>query len=170
MEKNVSGSPVDIAPLRQTIVSIIEKERERGCNLATLKDIGSTLETALQNVLVAGKKHLDSGSSERIGTALALLENAYSEWKTINRCFSDTLRLAYNGLIPRENLLLDDIQAKLRVSVGNPLAALYTRTCSKWGKHLETRPWDAFVISGAEHLDRDDFKSSMASSTSRSSP
>lgn len=161
MEKNVSGSTVDIAPLRQTIVSIIEKERERGCNFATLKDIGSTLETALQNVLVSGKKHLDSGSSERVGTALALLENAYSEWKTINRCFTDTLRLAFNGLIPRENLLLDDIQAKLRVSVGNPLAALYTRTCSKWGKHLETRPWDAFVISGAEHLDRDDFHASL---------
>jgi hypothetical protein len=161
MDKNVSGAPVDIEPLRHRIVSVIEKERERGCNLAGVKDIAATFETALQNVLATGKKHLASESSERVGTALALLEHAYREWKKVNRCFSDTLRLAFTGFIPKENLFLDDIQAKLTTSVGNPLAALYTRTCSTWGKHLETRPWDAFVISGAEHVDRDDFHKSL---------
>jgi hypothetical protein len=161
MEKNVSGMPVDIEPLRQKIVSVIEKERERGCNLASVKDIAATFKTALERVLSTGKKHLASESTERVGAALALLEHAYGEYKTVNRCFSETLRLAFNGLIPRENLFLDDIQEKLKFSVGDPLATLYTRTCSKWGNHLETRPWDAFVISGAEHVDRDDFHKSL---------
>jgi len=161
MEKNGSGGPVDIAPLRHKIVSVIEKERERGCNLAAVRDIASTLEGALQGVIAAGKKNVDGDSPERVGAALAQLENAYSEWKAVNRCFSDTLRLAFNGFIPKENLFLDEIQERLRTSVGNPLASLYTRTCSKWGKHLETRPWDAFVISGAEHVDREDFHKSL---------
>jgi hypothetical protein len=161
MDKNVSGAPVDIEPLRQKIVSVIEKERERGCNLAVMRDLATTFEAALQGVLATGKKHLASESPERVGTALSMLENTYNEWKTVNRCFSETRRLAFNGLIPRTNLFLDDVQAKLKMSVGDPLATLYTRTCSKWGKHLEMRPWDAFVISGAEHVDRDDFTKSL---------
>ncbi|MFH1755233.1 MAG: hypothetical protein ABIA59_05970, partial [Candidatus Latescibacterota bacterium] len=161
MEKNISGMPVDIEPIRQKIISVIEKERERGCRLAAVGEAASEFESAVRGVIAAGKKHLASESSERVGTALALLEHAYMEWKTVDHCFSETLRMAFNGFIPRSNLFLDDIHARLKNSVGDPLATLYTRTCSIWGTHLEKRPWDAFVIAGAEHADREEFKKSL---------
>ncbi len=157
MNKNLSSGSVDINPLQERLISTIEKQRENGCRLDEVQKTAANLKEAYRRILAAGEDQLSGRFGRSVGAALPLLENAYTGWKAVTSCFEETLQLAFNGSIPRENLLLDDIHASLKTGVGDPISALYARARRMWNTHLDTCPWDAFIDSGDEHPDYEEF-------------
>ncbi|NIM20145.1 MAG: hypothetical protein GTO51_07925 [Candidatus Latescibacteria bacterium] len=161
MGKNLPSDPVDIRPFRERLISAIENSRESGCDLANVMEKASDLKKACRGVLILGEQHLIEGTGGSVGIALPFLEDAYINWKAVNRCFAETSRLAFTGMVPRRNLLLDDIHVSLKNLVGEPLSALYTRARTRWNGHLEHHPWDAFIDADTEHHDQEAFTNAL---------
>ena len=116
-----------IRALKTSVVTLVESTRSDGVPIRGLREAQDQLIEEYQKLLNEGAKYLLKGEAARSETALQAVEDAYTAWQVIDSSFRETLTLAYNGTIPRQNLLIDDIHAELGRRIGDAVAALYTR-------------------------------------------
>jgi hypothetical protein len=162
---NDQFSPITerIRALKTSIVSLLEKTRDDGVPAENLRQNKSLIVEEYQKLLNEGAKQLFKDDFVGSETVIRAVEEAYAVWRSIDASFRETLSLAYDGKIPRQNLLIDDVQAELRQRIGDPTAALYTRLYALWVNHLAGRPWDAHLSSSIKHADADDLARSLHS-------
>ncbi len=144
-----------IRALRTSLVTLIESTREGGVPTDQLNQAKTIIIEEYQKMLNEGAKILlkeDFAGSEQV---VHTIEDAYDTWRSIEKVFCETLSLAYNGTISRQNLLLDDCLTELCRRIGDPIAALYTRLHVLWTSHLEGHPWNAHLTESVKHTDSD---------------
>jgi len=142
-----------IRALKTSVVTLVESTRSDGVPIRGLREAQDQLIEEYQKLLNEGAKYLLKGEAARSETALQAVEDAYTAWQVIDSSFRETLTLAYNGTIPRQNLLIDDIHAELGRRIGDAVAALYTRLYALWAEHLADRPWDAHLAGAVKNAD-----------------
>ena len=142
-----------IRALRTSFVTLVETTRSEGVPIRELREAQDHLIEEYQKLLNEGAKYLLKGEAAGTETALTGVEDAYTSWRMIDQKMRDTLSLAYDGAIPRQNLLIDDIHAELGRRIGDAVAALYTRLHALWSEHLAGRPWDAHLAGAAKNAD-----------------
>ena len=103
-----------IHDLASELVLSLELSRGEGCDLAATAQAADRFTHAMHGALIAAEALDREGSTERIDETCRALESAYTQWKSVDVAFAQTLRLAYANQVPRSNLLLDDIHADLR--------------------------------------------------------
>jgi hypothetical protein len=122
MSEHFSSTAARIRALKTTIVSLLESDRDKGIPTDKIEQNRDLLVEAYQKLVNdAATKFLKEsyvGSEESV----RLIEEVYSDWRAIDRAFDETLSLAYQGSVPRQNLLLDDIHTELKHRVGDPIA------------------------------------------------
>ncbi len=152
-----------IRALKTTIVSLLESERNAGVPTDKILQSKDLLVEAFQKFLNDGASMLVNDSFTGSEEFVRHVEEAYTEWRAIDSAFRDTLAMAYEGSVPRQNLLLDDLHTELTVRIGEPTAALYTRIYSLWQRHLDSHPWDSHLASNLKHADTEQLDSSLDS-------
>ncbi len=163
MNDQFSSITEKIRALKTSIVSLLETTRDDGVPADSLRENKSLIVEEYQKLLNEGAKQLfkdDFVGSERVMRAV---EDAYAAWHAIDASFRETLSLAYDGKISRQNLLIDDVHAELRQRIGDPTAALYTRLYTLCADHLASRPWDAHLSASVKHADADALNKSLHS-------
>lgn len=135
------------------LINTVEADRPRGCESSVIGEKARSYAEAVRSLLADVAAKPEDVGRERFDRELQRLESAYAGWKTLDRTFDDTLQMAYGNSVPRKNLLLDQIHAELRQSVGDPLADRYIQTKALWREHLADRPWDAYREATSTHLD-----------------
>ena len=161
MDKNLPLRPADINPVQERLIALIESERDSGCDINRVEAAAEDLKQAFQRTLTEDRARLSSNRHSEIGAALPRLGEAYQGWKAVSLCFDNTLQLAFTGAIPRRNLLLDHIYTSLKSAIGDPVSALYTQIRSRWDQHLESCPWDSFMETGSDHIDRNFYNAAL---------
>lgn len=152
-----------IRTLRTSIVTLMESTRENGVPAERLNETKALLNEEFQKLLNEGAKILlkeDFTGSEQV---VRTVEEAYGDWRSIENVFTETLSLAYDGSISRQNLLLDDTLNEMRRRIGDPVAALYTRLYVLWTSHLNGRPWDAHLAESVKHIDSEQLDKNLHS-------
>jgi hypothetical protein len=137
------------------MVTLMETTRENGVPFDRLDSVRTDVVEEYQKLLNEGAKILindDFAGSEQV---VRTVEEAYGTWRSMEAALSETLSLAYDGTISRQNLLLDDCLTELRRRIGDPIASLYTRLHALWTGHLEDHPWDAHLAASVKHADAD---------------
>ena len=158
MNENHSTEPTRIRALKTSMVSLLEDERDEGIQLSKVIQGSRLLHEAFQTILNEGSKLLVDPAPSKFGATLQTVEASYMNWREVGAAFTETLRLAYNGDVSKENLILDSIYADLRDRVGEPIGSLYTRLHSKCRDHLGSAPWDAHMVEDVPHIDKDDLE------------
>ncbi|MBI4721291.1 MAG: hypothetical protein HY770_08760 [Chitinivibrionia bacterium] len=160
MNENLSAGSKKIHESRTAIVSMLEKEREYGCRLLPLKqaaeDFAASIRTFLDDI---GTAPLDSRA--QFSAVIPYMENVYLDWKAVHGEFMETSRLAYQGMIPAENMNMDSVHAELEQTAGEPMSAVYAHLQTKWRKHIEANPWDSFIGDSAGHLDEEGLREAV---------
>jgi hypothetical protein len=142
-----------IDDLASELVLSLELSRGEGCDLAATEHAADRLANAFHGAVVAAEEAIRPGSNTPVDEVCRMVESAYRQWKAVDDAFAHTIRLAYEHQIPRHNLLLDDIHARLEQRVGEPIAEAYTDLRHHWETHVDSRPWDAFMNRAPQHVD-----------------
>ncbi|MDH4337762.1 MAG: hypothetical protein OEX18_10875 [Candidatus Krumholzibacteria bacterium] len=143
-----------IDDLASELVLSLELQRGEGCDLAATEQAAERLVNAIHGAVVAAEDIERPGSTANVEDVCKLVESAYVQWKSVDKAFATTIRLAYEHQIPRSNLLLDDIRVGLRQRAGDPIAESYTELRHRWSEHVDARPWDSFRNRTSSHVDR----------------
>jgi hypothetical protein len=151
-----------IHDLASELTLSLELSRGEGCDIAATSQAADRFARAVHGAIVEAEHAGEAGSTARIDETCRALESAYSHWKSVDAAFTKTLRLAYENQIPRSNLLLDDIHSGLRQRAGEPVAEAYTDTRSRWAAHVASRPWDTYLNSAPQHVDRNALETALA--------
>ncbi len=163
MSDQFSFTSARIRALKTSMVSLLEGTRTEGISTDRLRQTKALLVEEYQKFLNEGAKRLlkeDFVGSDEI---IQCVEDAYAAWREIDTAFRETFALAYDGAIPRQNLLADDTHLELRQRIGDPIAALYNRLYSLWTDHLDGRPWDAHLAENLTHADTDQLDNNLHS-------
>lgn len=147
-----------IRTLGAGMVSLLESTRGEGVPTDALNLTRSLLIEEYRKLLEEGERRALQKTAAGSETALHPVEDAYTEWRSVDASFRETLSLAYTGAIPRRNLLIDDAHADLCRRIGDPTAALYTRLYRSWSDHLQGCPWDSHLSASARHADADEME------------
>lgn len=146
-----------IEDIREEMVLTIELQRGEGCNLDELTALGQRFSNAVRPFLTP--EHYGGAA---LAATFPVVEGAYVAWRSVRDVLQETLDLAYEGAVPRSNLLLDDLRGDLVEHVGEPLSMCYTELHRRWRSHLSARPWDAFQNDRAPaHADDDMLERSL---------
>lgn len=135
------------------LVLSLELSRGEGCDLAATEHAAERLVQAFHGAIAASDEIERANSNARVDDLCRLVEKAYTQWKSVDAAFAQTIRLAYEHQVPRHNLQLDDIHADLKRRVGEPIAEAYTELRSMWASHVAAHPWDTFMNRAPEHVD-----------------
>lgn len=92
---------------------------------------------------------------------LPAVEAAYESYRAAEAAFGSALQRAYAARAPRANLVLDQVQAALRETVGEPLARRYTEMHAWMRRQAAERPWDGRDTT-PPHVDRDRLAEAMS--------
>jgi len=163
MNDQFSSIMEKIRALKTSIVSLLETTRDDGVPADSLRQTKSLIVEEYQKLLNEGAKQLFKDDFVGSETVMRAVEDAYAAWHAIDASFRETLSLAYDGKISRQNLLIDDVHAELRQRIGDPIAALYTRLYTVCANHLASRPWDAHLSASVKHADADELNKSLHS-------
>jgi len=150
-----------IDDLSSELVLSLELSRGEGCDLAATEQAAERFSRAVHGALVAAEAVGRVGSTARVDDTCRGLEAAYTQWKGVDAAFAQTIRLAYEHQVPRHNLLLDDIHARLKQTVGDPIAEAYTEMRTRWAAHVAAHPWDTFMNRAPQHVDRGALENSL---------
>lgn len=142
-----------IDDLAAELVLSLELSRGEGCDLGATQRAADRLADAFHAAIVASEE-IERDPSAPIDDVYRVVESAYRQWKGVDAAFAQTIRLAYEHQVPRANLLIDDIRAKLERRVGEPIAEAYTELRQRWATHVDSRPWDSFLNRAPQHVDR----------------
>ncbi|MEJ2720378.1 MAG: hypothetical protein P8181_04465, partial [bacterium] len=142
-----------IRALRTSIVSLLESEREAGVPMDKVRQSKDLLVEAYQKFLNHGASMFVNDTIVGSEEFVRHVEEAYTHWRTIDDAFRATLAMAYQGVISRQNLLLDDLHSEQKTRIGDPIAAFYTKAYALWQDHLETHPWDRHLADNLKHVD-----------------
>jgi hypothetical protein len=153
MSGHYSTDTAKIRTLTNSMVSLLENAREETISIGQIEQGARLLTEAYQDILNTGSKQLISESESGFGATLSSIEDAYSNWRSVEGAFARTLDLAYNGYISRDHLQTDTTLAQLRLQIGRRILALHSKLHTAWRNHLATRPWDDFLV--AEEQDKD---------------
>ena len=137
------------------LIKSLEIGRSRGCDPHTIQRKSDLYAEAVGELLAQAPDGREHPDTQAVDSYLHVLEKSYLGWKSVNRVFEDTIRLAYTHSVPRRNLLVDQAFSDLLQSVGEPLAERYINLKSRWRNHLTDHPWDAYKESTPSHLDSD---------------
>ncbi len=151
-----------IDDLASELVLSLELQRGEGCDLAATEKAAGRLIGAYHAAFVAAEDLDRPGSTARVDELCRMIEGAYRQWKNVDAAFAQTTRLAYEGTVPRGNLMLDDIRARLAQRVGEPVAEVYTELRRRWASHVDARPWDSFMNRAPSHVDKNDLEQSLS--------
>jgi hypothetical protein len=158
MTDQFSAIAEKIRALGTNLVSLVETTRSDGVPLRGLGEAQEELIEEYQKLLNEGAKLLLQGETAGSETALRAVEDACGVWRSVDSAFRETLSLAYDGTLPRRNLLIDDVHAELGRRAGDPVAALYARLRSLWSEHLEGCPWDAHLSGAGKDTDSEELE------------
>jgi hypothetical protein len=163
MNDQFSSITEKIRALKTSIISLLETTRDGGVPANSLREYKSLIVEEYQKLLNEGAKQLFKDDFVGSETVMRAVEDAYAAWHAIDASFRETLSLAYDGKISRQNLLIDDVHAELRQRIGDPTAALYTRLYTLCANHLASRPWDAHLSASVKHADADELNKNLHS-------
>jgi hypothetical protein len=135
------------------LVTLLEQERENGCNLAAVREKAIRYSEEVRAILSPGGSDSQETSVAFFDQDFTELETAYRGWKSVRRTFKETIDMAYRDSVPRKNLFLDQIYADLNDIVGDRLSDAYTQFRGMWLRHLAAKPWDTYRHDAAEHVD-----------------
>jgi hypothetical protein len=153
MAKNLPTLEARLEDFEADLISSVEANRLRGCDVSTIGDRSKRYVQAVRSLLDGDPVGVEDRRDERYDRFLPRLERAYLGWKSVNKAFEDTIHMAYAKAVPRQNLLLDQTHAELTLSVGEPLSEHYIRLKAEWRSHLADRPWDAYLENAPTHVD-----------------
>jgi len=142
-----------IGDLASELVLSLELSRGEGCDLAATEKAAERFVHATHRALVEAEAVDQVGSAARVDETCRGLESAYTQWKSVDAAFKQTIRLAYEHKIPRHNLLLDDIHTTLKQRAGEPVAEAYTELRTRWAAHVASHPWDTYMNRAPKHTD-----------------
>lgn len=148
--------PIEAARLdgiAEDLIRSVEADGTRECDPAAVRRLAGRYAEAVAEMIDGAPDLRKEERLESIDSYLPGLEAAYLGWKSVNRAFDNTLRLAYTNSISRRNLLIDQVQSELSATVGEPLADRYIGFKSRWRSHLAEHPWDAFKETRENHVD-----------------
>jgi len=160
MASNLSVFGEKFDGLKAQFVGALERQRGEKCDLQETAVAAAKLAGAAEPLLARAEAIAPTDGD--FESALADVETAYGDWKSIASALEESIRLAYDGSDPQENLQLDDVYANLKSQIGDPLAARYSRLRSQWRSHLAGRPWDAYLDKASAHIDTDSLNASLA--------
>ncbi|MGD8413799.1 MAG: hypothetical protein PVF33_06180 [Candidatus Latescibacterota bacterium] len=161
MAKNLSTRATRVEDFEADLINTVETDRSRGCDPTVIAEKARSYADAVRSLLVDAAADPADGIQARFDRAMPRLESAYAGWKAVNKALEDTFQLAYVNSIPRQNLLLDQIQADLVESVGEPLSEQYIQVKALWRSHLDDHPWDAYREPASTHLDSQSLDDSL---------
>jgi len=147
-----------LVDLKSDLIITLELQRGEGCDVEAVNGTANRLAAAVAPLI---DEHEGDTSGDTFDEIFPAIESAYEDWKSISAAFEETLRLAYNGVVPRGNLLLDQAYSDLRERVGNPLARRYTALRGQWRSHVGDRPWDNYMNRTPAHIDGERLDSSL---------
>jgi hypothetical protein len=153
MANNLPTRAARLEEFEADLIKTLEVDRPQGCDVAVMGDKARRYSEAVKTLLAERGPAGTDEADDRLDGLLPRLENAYAGWKSVNKAFEETIRMAYTNTVPRGNLMLDQTHADLVRSVGEPLADRYIRLKAEWRSHLSDRPWDAYLESSPSHLD-----------------
>jgi len=151
-----------IDDLASELVLSLELSRGEGCDLTATARAADRFAHAVHGAIIAAEELDRAGSTARVDEMCRTVGDAYEKWKRVDAAFAQTIRLAYEHQVPRENLLLDDIHANLRRRAGEPVAEAYTDLRARWAAHVASHPWDTFMNRAPQHADRGALETSLA--------
>jgi len=142
-----------LGDLEAELLMALTADRARGCEPGIIDEKARLYADSVRPLLTFEPDTAADRPEDRYNVLIPKLEAAYAGWQQVSEAFEETLRLAYNNVIPRRALLIDQAYADLFLSVGDPLADRYTRMRAEWRSHLAHRPWDAYLNASPTHLD-----------------
>ncbi|UCH85564.1 MAG: hypothetical protein JSW50_07730 [Candidatus Latescibacterota bacterium] len=163
MSDHFHSTSARIRALKTSIVSLLESERETGVPMDKVNQSKDLLVEAYQKFLNDGASRLLKETFAGSEEFIHVIEEAYADWRDVDNAFQETLAMAYQGVVSRQNLLLDDIHNELRTRVGDPTAAFYSRVHLRWQRHLDSHPWDAHLTNTLRHADAERLYTSLDS-------
>lgn len=158
MARILSTDTDKLVDLKSDLIISLELQRGEGCDLAGVRATAERLADAVRPLLDEAE---GDSMRETFDAVFPAVESAYEDWKAIDAVFAETTRLAYDGAIPRVNLLLDQIHADLRERVGYRLAERYTALRSHWRTHVDANPWDTYMHRAPAHIDGERLEASL---------
>ena len=161
MTGNYSAEAARIRAMTTSMVSILDGAQEEPIAFAQIEQGARLLTEAYQDVLNLGTKQLVSESTPQYNSTLLTIEEGYENWRLIRGAFARTLRLAYNGYIPRDHMQMDTVLAQLEHQVGNRITALHHKLQASWKSHVDDCPWDDFMVSEHTTREENDLKTNL---------
>lgn len=152
----VSPETETFEDLHHQVVSSLTLRPGENCDIDRLREQTARLAAAYRPIIAAAERGAGvTNGPVPSDTLLADTESAYRVWKSIDAAFDNALQLAYDGEIPRANLLLDDVRTYLNTRAGDALTEAYTQLVRRRETALRAQPWNTGSTTPRVHAERD---------------